>query len=70
MWIQRKGLVQKENGQTQVTLGTLPGIIPIGKAKTYGLEVDSWSAVEPVPYLCAVNLNSSCEDLFEGISLT
>ena len=24
--------------------------------KAYGLEVDPWAAVEPVPYLCAVNL--------------
>ena len=30
--------------------------------KTYGLEVDAWTAVEPVPYLCAVSLNSSCEE--------
>ena len=29
--------------------------------KAYGLEVDPWSAVKPVPYLCAVSLNSSCE---------
>ena len=25
--------------------------------KTYGLEVDPWTAVELVPYLCAVSLN-------------
>ena len=30
--------------------------------KTYGLEVDPWSAVEPVPYLCAASLSSSCEE--------
>ena len=33
--------------------------------KTYGLEVDPWSAVEPVPYLCVASLNSSCEDFSE-----
>ena len=32
---------------------------------TYGLEVDPWTAVEPVPYLCAVSLNSSCEEFSE-----
>ena len=31
----------------------------------YGLEVDSWTAVEPVPCLCAVSLTSSCKDFFE-----
>ena len=30
--------------------------------KTCGLEVDPWTAVEPVPYLCAVILNPCCED--------
>ena len=30
--------------------------------KTYGLEVDPWAAVEPVPYLCAVSLKPSCEE--------
>ena len=43
---------------------TIPGIIPIGRAK-HCLEVDPWSAVEPVPFLCAVNLNSSCEKFSE-----
>ena len=33
--------------------------------KTYGLEVNPWTAVEPVPYLCAVSLNGSCEDFSE-----
>ena len=33
--------------------------------KTYGLEVDPWSAVEPVPYLCAISLRSSCEEFSE-----
>ena len=32
---------------------------PHWHGKTYGLEVDPWSAVEPVPYLCAVSLSSS-----------
>ena len=34
--------------------------------KTYGLEVDPWTAVEPVPYLCAVSLNPSCEDFSDS----
>ena len=33
--------------------------------KAYGLQVDPWSAVEPVPHLCAVSLYSSCEDFSE-----
>ena len=33
--------------------------------KTYGLAVDPWTAVEPIPYLCAVSLNSSCGDSSE-----
>ena len=33
--------------------------------KTYGLEVDPVTAVEPLPYLCAVSLNSSCEEFSE-----
>ena len=33
--------------------------------KAYGLELDPWSAVEPVLYLCAVSLNSSCEEFSE-----
>ena len=33
--------------------------------KTYGLEVDPWTAVEPVPYLCAISLKSSCEEFSE-----
>ena len=32
---------------------------------TYGFEVDPWTAVELVPYLCAVSLNSSCDDFSE-----
>ena len=38
--------------------------------KTYGLEVDPWSAVEPVPYLCAVSLSSSCEEFSEPKRMT
>ena len=34
--------------------------------KTYGLEMDPWTAVEPVPLLCAVSLKSSCEDFSEA----
>ena len=49
----------KENGQTLGTRGTVLGTIHNGTEKTYGLEVDPWSAVEPVPYLCAVSLSSS-----------
>ena len=33
--------------------------------KTYGLEVDPWSAVELVPYLCAVSWSSSCDESSE-----
>ena len=33
--------------------------------ETYGLGVDPWSAVEAVPFLCAVSLNSSCEESSE-----
>ena len=33
--------------------------------KTYGLEVDPWTAIEPVPYLRAVSLNPRCEDFSE-----
>ena len=33
--------------------------------KTYGLDMDPWAAVEPVPYLCAVSLNSSEEEFSE-----
>ena len=53
----------KENGQTLVTRLTLLGTTPHGK--TYGVEVDPWTAVEPVLCLCAVSLNSSCEDFSE-----
>ena len=35
--------------------------------KTYGLEV---AAVRPVPYLCAVSLNSSCEEFSEPKHMT
>ena len=38
--------------------------------KTFGLEVDPWSAVEPVPYLCAVSLCSSCEEFSEPKRMT
>ena len=38
---------------------------PHWHGKTYGLEVDPWSAVEPVPYLCAVSLSSNCEEFSE-----
>ena len=43
---------------------------PHWHGKTYGLEVDPWSAVEPVPYLCAVSLSSSCEEIFEPKRMT
>ena len=33
--------------------------------KTYGLVVDPWTAVEHVPNLCAVSLNSSCDEFSE-----
>ena len=33
--------------------------------KTYGLEVDPWTAIEPVPHLRAVSLNPRCEDFSE-----
>ena len=32
---------------------------------TYGLEVDPWAAVDPILYLCAVSLKSSCEEFTE-----
>ena len=35
------------------------------QSKTYGLEVDPWAAVELVPYLCAVSLNSSVDEFSE-----
>ena len=50
----------KGNGQTLDTHGTI-----YWHGKTYGLEVDPWAAVEPVPYLCAVGLNSSDEEFSE-----
>ena len=34
--------------------------------KAYGLEVDPWTAVDPVPYLCAVSLKPSCEEFSEA----
>ena len=43
---------------------------PHWQGKTYGLEVDPWSAIEPVPYLCAVSLSSSCEEIFEPKRMT
>ena len=36
--------------------------------KTDGLEVDPWSAVEPVPYLCAIGSSSSCEEESKRVS--
>ena len=60
----------KENGQTLVTRGTVLGTSHTGTEKTYGLEVDPWSAIEPVPYLCAVSLSSSCEEIFEPKRMT
>ena len=38
--------------------------------KTSGLEVDPWSAVELVPYFCAVILSSSCEKFSEPKRMT
>ena len=60
----------KENGQTLVTRGTVLGTSHTGTEKSYGLEVDPWSAIEPVPYLCAVSLSSSCEEIFEPKRMT
>ena len=63
-WFQRKGMV----------LGTMvkPGHTwdrswhqSKWHGETYGPEVDSCTAVELVPYLCAVSWNSSCEDISE-----
>ena len=45
----------RDNGLTLVTRD----------GKTFGLEVDPWTAVETVPYLCAVSVNSSCEEFSE-----
>ena len=33
--------------------------------KTYRLEVDPWTAFEPVLHLCVVSFNSSYEDFSE-----
>ena len=43
---------------------------PHWHGNTYGLEVDPWSAVEPVPHLCAVSLSSSCEEFSEPKRMT
>ena len=46
---------QKENGQIQDTRGKNSWYHSNWHGKAYGLEVDPWAAVEPVPYLCAVS---------------
>ena len=43
---------------------------PHWHGETYGLEVDPWSAVEPVSYLSAVSLSSSCEVFSEPKRMT
>ena len=58
----KEGDGPKKNGQTWVTVQFL--VQYIGTEK-YGLEMDPWSAVEPVPYRCAVSLNSGCEEFSE-----
>ena len=35
------------------------------QGKACGIEVDPGIAVEPVPYLCAISLKSSCEEFSE-----
>ena len=59
--IERKGRIERENDQIQVTRGTILGIIPIGTAR----QVDPWPAVEPVLYLSAVSLKPGCEEFSE-----
>ena len=53
---------QKENGRIQVTRGTILGIIPIGTARRMVLRLIRGRLVL---YLCAVSLNSSCEEFSE-----
>ena len=62
--IESKG-ESKENVQIHVIRATILGITPNWHGKTYGLEVDPWTAVERVPYLCAVSLKPSCEEFCE-----
>ena len=59
---ERSGL--KENGKNSGHLWDNSWYSSNWHGKTYGLEVDAWTAVEPVPYLCAVSLNSSFEEFF------
>ena len=46
-------------GQILVTCARILGTIPLSTIKR--MEEDPWTAVEPVPCLCAVSLNPSCE---------
>ena len=59
----------KENGQILVTRGTVLGTIHIGTGKRTVL-MDPWSAVELVPFLCAVSFSSSHEEFSEPKRMT
>ena len=48
--------------QREITCGTVLGTPPICTAKRWVFEADPWTAVEPVPYLFAVSLKSSCQE--------
>ena len=52
----------KENGQNSGHMWDNSCYPSNWHSKTYGLEADPWTAVEPVLYLCAVSLKSSCEE--------
>ena len=55
----------REIGQILVTRGTILGTIPIGTAKLMVLRSIRGRLLNLFPYLCAVSLNSSCEDFSE-----
>ena len=55
------GDVQSCKGRKGGSKGRIPGTSR-WHGKTYGLEVDPWAAVDPVPYPCAVSLKWSFEE--------
>ena len=62
--LQRRGMAQRNKVKPWLHVGH-SWYHSTWHCKTYGLVVDARSLVEPVPYLCAVSLNSSCEEISE-----
>ena len=55
IWTQRERMVQRKWSNPGRTWGS-SWCNSLWHEKTYRLEVGPWSAVEPVPYFCAVSL--------------